>query len=154
MAIIYFRVSVSRRTFGPGNVNVHAWFGATQQLTKCIWLMAVAQHQFYHERKHSRVCNTSLFNIHWKALSFHILKSCFFPYTLKSCCKVVSAQEILTLLLANNKGAEQPAHPRSLISTFVIRYLPGFLVRHHEDSIAVLLLGAKFATMVHVQVII
>ena len=50
-----FRVSVSRRTFGPGNVNVHAWFGATQQLTKCIWLMAVAQHQFYHDRKHSRV---------------------------------------------------------------------------------------------------
>lgn len=49
------RVSVSRRTFGPGNVNVHAWFGATAQLTKCIWSMAVAQHQFYHERKTSKV---------------------------------------------------------------------------------------------------
>ena len=24
---------------------------------------------------------------------------------------------------ANNKGADQPAHPRSLISTFVVRYL-------------------------------
>ncbi|XP_052781859.1 FERM domain-containing protein 4A-like isoform X3 [Mya arenaria] len=48
------RVSVSRRTFGPGNVNVHAWFGATPQLTKCIWSMAVAQHQFYHERKASK----------------------------------------------------------------------------------------------------
>ena len=28
-----------------------------------------------------------------------------------------------TLMLANNKGADQPAHPRSLISAFVIRYL-------------------------------
>ncbi|WAR26546.1 FRM4A-like protein [Mya arenaria] len=49
------QVSVSRRTFGPGNVNVHAWFGATPQLTKCIWSMAVAQHQFYHERKASKL---------------------------------------------------------------------------------------------------
>ena len=24
---------------------------------------------------------------------------------------------------ANNKGADQPAHPRSLISTFVVRFL-------------------------------
>ena len=29
----------------------------------------------------------------------------------------------LTLLLANKKGADQPAHQRSLISAFVFRYL-------------------------------
>ena len=28
---------------------------------------------------------------------------------------------------ANNKGADQPAHPRSLISTFVVRYLDGIM---------------------------
>ncbi|KAL4226374.1 FERM domain-containing protein 4A [Mactra antiquata] len=48
------QVSVSRRTFGPGNVNVHVWFGLSPQFTKCIWSMAVCQHQFYHERKTSK----------------------------------------------------------------------------------------------------
>ncbi|CAN8018920.1 unnamed protein product [Ixodes persulcatus] len=41
------RVSVSRRTFGPGNVTVLVWFAATPSLTKSIWSMAIAQHQFY-----------------------------------------------------------------------------------------------------------
>ena len=28
---------------------------------------------------------------------------------------------------ANNKGADQPAHPRSLVSTFVIRLLESYI---------------------------
>ena len=34
-----------------------------------------------------------------------------------------STREIQTLLLANNKCTDQPAHPRSLISASIIRYL-------------------------------
>ena len=35
---------------------------------------------------------------------------------------MVSSGENLTLLHVNTKGANQPAHPRSLISAFVILY--------------------------------
>ena len=31
---------------------------------------------------------------------------------------------------ANNKGADQPAYPRNLISTLVIRYLKGNVIKH------------------------
>ena len=40
-----------------------------------------------------------------------------------------STRETLTLLLANNKDTDQPAHTRSLISTLVIRYLKSILTR-------------------------
>ena len=40
-----------------------------------------------------------------------------------------SMQEILTLLLDNNKSADQPAHPHSLISAFIIPYLKNKVTR-------------------------
>ena len=40
-----------------------------------------------------------------------------------------SMQENLTLLHVKNKGADQPAHLRSLISTFVIRYIASIIAK-------------------------
>ena len=39
--------------------------------------------------------------------------------------------------LANNTGADQPAHPRHLISTFVIRFLESFICRHDSGEISI-----------------
>ena len=50
-----YRVSVSRRTFGPCNVTVFVWFASTSSLTKCIWSMAISQHQFYIDRHINKV---------------------------------------------------------------------------------------------------
>ena len=42
-------------------------------------------------------------------------------------------EKMCLLSYANNKGADQPAHPRSLISTFVVRCLDSII---SLDSIA------------------
>ena len=38
---------------------------------------------------------------------------------------------------ANNKGADQPAHPRSLISAFVIRLLESIISKHATSEISI-----------------
>ena len=71
---------------------------------------------------------------------FLIILTCFFEWLLKTCFTVrrgarrrpgnLGFNIIMDLdarhpdlLLADNKGADQPTHPRNLISTFVSRYL-------------------------------
>ena len=39
---------------------------------------------------------------------------------------------------ANNKGADQPAHPRRLISTFVIRLLESIISKLASSEISIL----------------
>ena len=51
-------------------------------------------------------------------------KSNWFPINWKkTACKSASSWENMFLPYTNNKGADQPAHPCSLISTFVVHYL-------------------------------
>ncbi|XP_022098106.1 FERM domain-containing protein 4A-like isoform X4 [Acanthaster planci] len=47
------QVSVSKRTFGAANSTIHAWYGSPV-MVKSMWTMAVRQHQFYLDKKHSK----------------------------------------------------------------------------------------------------
>ena len=53
-------------------------------------------------------------------------------------------QETLTLLLVNNKGADQPAHPRSLISAIVIRFLKSKVTRSDVSKFYIIFGGLQY----------
>ena len=46
-------------------------------------------------------------------------------------------QETLSSVFENNKGADQPAHPRSLISAFVIRLSESIISRLATSEISI-----------------
>ena len=46
-------------------------------------------------------------------------------------------RENLSLVFANNKGADQPAHPRSLLSTFVIGILKSIISKLATSEISI-----------------
>ena len=52
-------------------------------------------------------------------------------------------RETLTLLFTNIKGADQPAHPRSLISVFVIRYLKSKATRSDISQFSIFFCGLQ-----------
>ena len=57
-----------------------------------------------------------------------VMISCYFDHKMsKRRTNEPRHEKNLFLPYANNKGADQPAHPRSLISTFVVRCLDSIL---------------------------
>ena len=79
--------------------------------------------------------NTLLLWLIWHSIIFIIYQSVMASL---SNIKWASLWENLFIPYANNKGADQPAHPRSLISAFVVRCL---------DSIIHILAKSKISTL-------
>ena len=60
---------------------------------------------------------------------------------------LASTQETLTLLLANNKGADQPAHLHSMISAFVSCYLKSKVTRSDISYFSIILVGFNMKSL-------
>ena len=63
----------------------------------------------------------------------------FYYITETTCLKTNEPRREKTCLLgfANSKGADQPAHPRSLISAFVIRLLESSIFKLASSKISI-----------------
>lgn len=103
------QVSVSRRTFGPGNVSVYVWFAETQALCKAIWSMAIAQHQFYLDRKTSR---HDVSGVQLPELAVELSRSCVSLSTHSSSSNLSRSGSHSSLV--NNSLAEDSASTESL----------------------------------------
>lgn len=68
-------MSSGRRIPPTPNIKVRAWFTHSPQYCKSIWSMAVAQHQFYLDKRNSRVSLTKIFFLFMNVFFSRIAKS-------------------------------------------------------------------------------
>ena len=106
------QVSLSRRSYNPGNIHVYVWFGKTQALTKCIWQSAISQHQFYLDRKQAKMRPFQLRTL--KEIARDLTRSSLSLSSNSSSCSVSNLSQSLSesthsLALTASKVSLKPA---------------------------------------------
>ena len=110
-----------------------------------IWAIQIKLHHTYQLISRNKLLLTKDIEIlsSTKTLLLPLLLLLLFKNWLQ--CKWATSWEKLFLPYANNKGADQPAHPRSLISAFVIRYLDSIISLVSTSKISSLYLASVAA---------
>ena len=99
--------------------------------------VAVAFVLDFHQRVYSHVCQAFLRQIIPLQPYFHLRSSSTMHITRVSVSFGPRREKTCLRGFANNTGADQPAHPRSLISTFVIRFLESTIFNLATDEISI-----------------
>ena len=81
--------------------------------------------------------NTTNVTLQYMLIASIVIDQHVLPLNYKSQIAFEPGQEKMCLMsCANNKGADQPAHPCSLISAFVVRYLDSIIYLDSKAKIS------------------
>ena len=79
------------------------------------------------------------YNFHSEEDGHNVIRLLTFLHLYSWCCNIWALpRENLSSGFANHKGADQPAHMRSLISAFVIRFMESTISRIATNEISII----------------